>query len=172
MRREISEKELDETFDEVRMFVRAKRYDAALEMCNTLMPEWPEKERHHLFDHMAYVYDRMGKAQLALDAISQALELDKTWAGHWDFRMILAIDLGRYDLAVSDSTSLIELEQRRGSIAFVESARVYRAYAQIELGEIERALNDLSMVNDAGPFRIAGKWWLKSELVELAQARK
>lgn len=171
MRGEVSESEIDSTFDKVRALVRAKQFDSALELCNRLLSEWPEKDRHHLFGRIAYIHSRMGNKRAALDSVTQALERDQTSAAHWDQRMILAVEVGDYQLAVSDSTFLIELEERRGSVAFVESARVYRAYALIQQGEIERALSDLSKVKDGGPFRIAGKWWLKSELVNLAQPR-
>jgi tetratricopeptide (TPR) repeat protein len=170
MSEELSEQDVDRESYTVMDLIKANKFEEALDLCRHHIDHWPTAEKHHAFGWLASVHSRMKNNAAAMEAVTAAIALGPAWSGHWDKRMLLATDMSNFPMAIDDATKLIALERQRGSIAFVESAHVYRAYALIQIGRIEEALSDLSTVQDQGPFRIAGRWWLKSELLE--EARK
>jgi tetratricopeptide (TPR) repeat protein len=167
---EPTETEKDLLSARIRTLVREKQFSFAIEWCQNLLQEWPKREHHYIFGRIAYIYDQMGDSTAALDALNEAVSLEPASPAHLDHRMILAIGSKNYELARHDATKLMEVEKQRGSKAFVESAHVYRAYASIQLKDYLEAIRDLSLVSDQGPFRIDGKLWSKSELINLANA--
>lgn len=172
MSEELSEQDVDREYYIVMGLVQSGNFEAALDLCRRYIECWPSGDRHHAFGWLAYVHERMKNKVAAMEAITSAIKLAPAWIPHLDQRMLLATDIGNFPMALDDATSIISIERQRGSVAFIESAHVYRAYALIRMGRIEEAFSDLSTVQDQGPFRIAGRWWLKSELVEIAQSRK
>ena len=165
----ISEAEIDSLFSKIRSLVSEKRYSDAISRCRELFTVWP-KRHHHLFGRLAFIYEQMGDRIAALDAISEAIALKPTSPAHLDHRMVIATNLNNFEMAQTDPDRLIAVEQRRGSKAFIESARIYRAYAFINLGKTLEALKELEEINDPGPFRIDGRLWSKTDLLRLARS--
>jgi tetratricopeptide (TPR) repeat protein len=158
----------DDAHSEIMQLTREHRFDEAIRKCEEHLLTWPTTERHDAFHNLAYVRYVSGDLPAALAAISDAISLSPSYAGHRHARARWALELQDYDTAESDATELLSIEKNRRSIAFVNSALVMRAFALAKQGKPGDALKDLERVNDEGPFRICRTLWMKWQLVALA----
>ena len=155
--------------DLVIKLVRESEYLSAHQVIEGLFSNVSEKIRHRVLRLRAYVYEESGQTDLALADLDAAIEFCPSSSASYDARIMLNIRLANFTAVESDCTRLLEMEEKKGSLYFVNAALISRGMARIFLGRGKDAIDDFQRVDDEGPFRRQGRSWTKAELIELAR---
>lgn len=160
----------DDAFEEIMRLTSKGEFETAIGLCSKHLQEWPSSKHDDALHNLAYIRSYTGDLAGAFITISKAIDLAPEVTGHRHARATWALELKRYDVVVADATVLLDLERACDSIVYKNAALVIRSFAFSKLGRYADALYDLSNVDDDGPFRICGAFWMKAQLLQLAQS--
>jgi tetratricopeptide (TPR) repeat protein len=112
-------------------------YDAAIEVFNTGLAEYPDS--YSLLDRRADAYKRKGEHDKAIADYTRMTTLKPQNPDGWNYRGLLYRELGEYDKAIADFTQCIPLSPE-GYGAYWSN----RGIAYYEKGDFNAALADLN----------------------------
>ena len=143
-----------------------KKYSEALDIVNSVISENPEWFKG--YHEKAKIYARQKQWNDAVEAVDEAIRLNKTEPMLYFSRSRWLIQNQLFYEAVDDLTHLIELEKKLDDTYYLESAYFFRALASSYLGNYEDVLADCEKVRDDYSMYILNKPHSKVDLVLLA----
>lgn len=159
----------EEIRERVLALVAEGRHAEAIDVCEDALTKNSADDGHRLLHYRATIEWELGQHEAALTSLRAAQELCPEWAGHSYQACLWLLELGRYSAAYDEADRLLKIEETRGSIAFVDSGMMLKAFALAHIGDMPGAMNVLRLVNDERPMWIAGRLIGRGELLAFIQ---
>jgi tetratricopeptide (TPR) repeat protein len=164
---------IDRAHERLLELVRDGRYEEAIEFSRSAIDSWDSAEVHEAWNNLAYALWASGRKGDARLAISRAIELAPEDRRHRLARAMRDAVEEDFALAKLDWTELVRLEERMNSTAFLGTALLGRAIANLHLGDLAAAQSDLERVESDEAIVLGRRVWTAQEVKNLlADARR
>ncbi len=151
---------------EVAELCEAGEYSSALARCDEAWEKAPA-HRAGILNIKSFVHERQGALQASEQVLNKALSIDKDYSPALFSLILVQVEAGKIEQALSSSLRLFELEQRKDTLDYTIIVCVYASYCSFKIGKKEEAKGYLvncsgSDVGDNMP--ILGTSWSVGDL--------
>ena len=164
----MDERTLEMAIKTIRDMVSDGNCDAAEALCQAELRVCEPVFKHRLLAQLAWVNWKKGHNLEALSLIKEAHLLDPAWAGHLHRLALWLLELARYDEAIGEADRLLDLENRRNSIAFQDAARFIKAFAAYKQGDRAKAASWASEISESKPVWLIDRLISRDDLLKSA----
>jgi tetratricopeptide (TPR) repeat protein len=152
---------------QVLQLVSVKDFQGARQLCDDAAKQASPEDLHYVLVCRSWVEWDAGEKHAAIASLRAARAIDpESRRAAYELCLHL-LDVGNFSEAESVADDLIDLDLRRQKQPFIDSARMFKAYAMI-VGRRDRAATQvLASIADQEAMWIAGRLISKSDLAEL-----
>ena len=126
--------------EKIRQLAKREDYDLALDLCDQEIATSSDLDR--LYSARAYVNYRKGDSAQAIADINLAIEKNPKEPHYFYIYGIYLFECGRYDDAIKQFSTAIQLSKDYGSVYYLTPSYFFRADCYVRLKEYEKALAD------------------------------
>lgn len=125
---------------------RFKTDPSAMDEMDSIAENMPSEAR--VWEAMAYMHARVDRLDLAIDAVSRAMNLDPDEPAYFFKRANYLADINDYAGVIGDAARGVEVSDRTKFDYYRESLVFLSAYAHIRMGQLALAREELLSLSD------------------------